>query len=371
MLGIFGGGQLGRMMAMAARPLGYHVCAIDPDPSCAARFVLDRCITAGLDDVAAAEDLARSSAVVTVEIEKVGLAALRAAERFAPVRPSSRVLEVVQDRLVQKRWLQGQGFPLAPFEEASSAADIGLAIGKLGPAFIKTRREGYDGKGQARASRTDEAERVWRELAGAPCVVEKALTLEAECSVLVARTPAGAVACYPPALNLHKDGILEWSVLPAPLPPELVIQAVELSRGIAEQLGVVGVVVVELFITADRTLLVNELAPRPHNSFHATDLACVTSQFEQVVRAVCDLPLGTTEVVRPTAICNLLGDLWLTGRPPDFVAALAHSGVRLNLYGKRVARPGRKMGHLAAVGSTPEDALERVKAARESLLHLP
>ena len=367
-VGILGGGQLGRMLAMAARPLGYAVDALDPDPSCAARFVLNRLVTASFDDVQAAAELARACSVVTIEIEKIGLASLQAAERHAPVRPGPGVLAIIQDRAHQKRWLQGHGFPLGPYREAASAQGIAEAVEQLGgPCFVKSAREGYDGKGQARVRTAAEAPRAFTAIGERPCVVERALDLEAECSVLVARRPSGEVAVYPPALNLHTDGILEWSVLPGPLSPRICRDAEEIARGIAHGLQIEGLLVVELFATREGALLVNELAPRPHNSYHAADVACVTSQFEQAIRAVCDLPLGSTAVIKPTAIYNLLGDLWVGDQPLPIDRALALPGVKINLYGKRVARPGRKMGHLIAVGDTAEEALARVRAAQRAL----
>lgn len=368
-IGILGGGQLGRMLAMAARPLGYSVDAVDPDPSCAARFVLNRLITAPFDDVAAAEELAKGCSVVTIEIEKIAVPAMQAAERHAPVRPGSQVLAIIQDRAHQKRWLVEHGFPLGPYREAGSAEGIAEAVTMLGgPCFVKTTREGYDGKGQARVRTAADAPEAFKTIAGRPCVVELGLELEAECSVLVARRPSGEIAVYPPALNLHTEGILEWSVLPGPLPPRVRADAQEIARGIAESLQIEGLLVVELFFTKDGALYVNELAPRPHNSYHAADIACVTSQFEQAVRAVCDLPLGSTDVVRPTAIYNLLGDLWVGDQPLAIDRALALPGVKINLYGKRQARPGRKMGHLVAVGDTPDEALARVRAAQQALI---
>jgi 5-(carboxyamino)imidazole ribonucleotide synthase len=371
-IGILGGGQLGRMLAMAARPLGYAVAALDPDPSCAARFVLDRLITAPFDDAAAAVELAKGCAVVTLEIEKIAVPAMQAAEKYAPVRPGPTVLSIIQDRAHQKRWLTEHGFPLGPYREAGTAEGVAEAVAMLGgPCFVKSTREGYDGKGQARAKTPADAAAAFAAIGGRPCVVERALDLEAECSVLVARRPSGEIAVYPPALNLHTDGILEWSVLPGPLPKRVRSDAAEIARGIAEGLQIEGLLVVELFFTKDGALYVNELAPRPHNSYHSADVACVTSQFEQAVRAVCDLPLGSTEVVKPTAIYNLLGDLWVGDAPLAIDRALALPGIKLNLYGKRVARPGRKMGHLVALGDTPEEALARVRAAREALITRP
>ncbi len=367
-IGILGGGQLGRMTAMAARSLGYHLHALDPDPSCAARFVVERCFTAPLDDAEAAGEMAKGCQVVTLEIEKVSLAALRAAERHAPVRPGPHVLEMVQDRARQKAWLLKHGFPLGPYRDATNSAELAEAIRALGPGtfFVKATQGGYDGKGQVVLRDHADAARACDELGHAPMVVEKGLQLEAEISVMVARRPGGQMAVYPAALNHHEDRILAWSVLPAPLPERMATLAAELARGIAEQLDVVGLLAVEMFVTKSGELLVNELAPRPHNSFHATEVACATSQFEQQVRAVCDLPLGSPAVLRPAAIANLLGDLWLSHAPP-FDAALALPGVRLHLYGKRVARPGRKMGHLSAIGATPDEAIARVQEARRAL----
>ncbi len=367
-IGILGGGQLGRMAAMAARPLGYHVHALDPDPSCAARFVVDRCLTAAFDDDFAAADLARHCAVVTLEIEKISLASLAAASRYAPVRPSATVLAVIQDRGRQKAWLAGHGFPLGPWRLAANERELAAASSDLGGAcFVKSTTGGYDGRGQAHLDAPSGAAAAWAGAGGGAAVVETALDLVSELSVLVARSPSGAVAVYPPSLNHHRNRILDWSVLPGPLPPEVVSQAVEIAGEIATDLAVEGLLTVELFLLGDGRLVVNELAPRPHNTFHTTEVACVTSQFEQMVRAVCDLPLGSVEVLRPAAIVNLLGDLWLGERTPAFERALALPGVTLHLYGKRVARPGRKMGHLSATARTPEDAVELVLHARRLL----
>jgi 5-(carboxyamino)imidazole ribonucleotide synthase len=366
-LGILGGGQLGRMTAMAARSLGYHVDVLDPDPACAARFVADRTLTAAFDDAEAAAQLARGCQVVTLEIEKISLASMDAAARFAPVRPGREVLRIIQDRGTQKQWLADAGFPLGPWRMAQSEAELTLAIGALGgDCYVKARTGGYDGGGQAQVHAETDAPRAWGTLGGVPVVVEQGLDIEAELSVLVARSPSGEVAMYPPALNHHEQRILAWSALPGPLPPQVREQATALAGEVARRIGVEGLLVVELFLTRDGKLYVNELAPRPHNSFHATEVACVTSQFEQHVRAVCDLPLGSCEVTRPAAIVNLLGDLWEQGEP-RFDRALALSGVRLHLYGKRDARPRRKMGHLSAVGATPEDAVKKVLAAQKAL----
>lgn len=368
-IGILGGGQLGRMTAMAARSLGFHIHALDPDPSCAARFVVDRALVANFDDDFAAADLARHCDVVTLEIEKISLASMDAAARYAPVRPGRHVLEIVQDRGRQKQWLADHGFPLGPWRLVNSAEETQLAVSSLsGRCFIKACTGGYDGRGQAETKVEADAPGAWAYLGGVQCVVEQALDIEAELSVLVARRPSGETVVYPPALNHHEERILAWSALPGPLPAPVVERATEISRSIAESIGVEGLLVIELFLTRSGEVLVNELAPRPHNSFHATEVACLTSQFEQAVRAVCDLPLGSPEVTRPAAIANLLGDLWKGDQPPAWDAALALPGVRLHLYGKRVARPGRKMGHLSAVGRTPQEAIELVQEANRRLV---
>jgi 5-(carboxyamino)imidazole ribonucleotide synthase len=356
------------MTAMAARSLGYHVQTLDPDPSCAARFVVERCITASFDDAAAAAELARSSQVVTLEIEKISQESLKAAAQHVPLRPSARVLEIIQDRARQKRWLIQHGFPLGPYREVDSATALAAAVADLkGACFAKACVGGYDGGGQAQLSRPEEADAAWKALGGGPCVVEQALSLAAELSVLVARSPRGELAVYPPALNHAEHRVLDWSVVPGPIDPAIAKQATEISRSITEQLEVEGLLVVELFLTTSGALLVNELAPRPHNSFHSTEVACLTSQFEQAVRAVCNLPLGDARATRPAAIVNLLGDLWVDGRTPAFDRALELPNVKLFLYGKRIARPGRKMGHLLATGATPEEAIAQVQAARQRL----
>lgn len=367
-IGMLGGGQLGRMMALAARTLGFQVKALDPDPTCPALSVVDECITAPFTDAAAAERMAKGSDTVTLEIEKVALSTLEAVARHAPMRPGADVLRVVQHRGRQKGWLARGGFPLGPWREAHSAAELAEAIAALGGrCFVKSSEGGYDGRGQVEVTSAAEGPTAWKELGERSVVVEAALDLKSELSVLVARSPKGEMAVYPPAYNHHEERILAWSLLPGPLPEQVSARATELARGITEALQVEGLLVVELFLLGDGSVLVNELAPRPHNSFHSTEVACLTSQFEQAVRAVCNLPLGSVEVVRPAAIVNLLGDLWLKEGGPRFEQVLAMPGVRLHLYGKRDARKGRKMGHLSAVGTSPEDALARVKAAATAL----
>ncbi len=365
-IGIVGGGQLGRMMAMAARSMGYDVHVLDPDAGCPARVVSTSFTHAALDDEAALVRLARSCDVVTLEIERAGVAGLTSAAQHAPVRPSPAVLHVIQDRARQKNWLAERGFPVGPYRVVTSEAECADAVAHLGPAVVKTSTGGYDGRGQARVETAADVPAAWTSLGGGPCVAERFLPLERELSVMVARRPAGESLAFPAALNHHERGILAWSVLPAPLPAQVAADAERIARGIAEELGVEGLLAVEFFLLTDGTLLVNELAPRPHNSFHGTERACDTSQFEQAVRAACDLPLGDAAVVRPTAIANLLGELWSDGAPP-FADALETHSLRLHLYGKSAARPGRKMGHLSACGDSAAEALDRVQRAWRAL----
>jgi 5-(carboxyamino)imidazole ribonucleotide synthase len=368
-IGILGGGQLGRMTAMAARSLGYRVQVMDPDPSCPARFVVDACFEGSWDDAKAAADLARGCDVVTLEIEQLSLESLRAAQRYAPVRPGEAVLAIIQDRIVQKEWLAVRQFPVGPFRAIRLLDNMRAALDAFGhDCFVKSARGGYDGRSQLRITpRSGEsAELAWRALGQRPCIAEQAIALEREISVLVARTPSGSVKSFPSATNHHENQILAWSVIPSSIPPAMEAEAQHIARSLAEQLGLEGILAVEMFVAQDGKLLINELAPRPHNSYHASERSCVVSQFEQHVRAVCDLPLGSTDVLRPAAIANLLGDVWAEGEP-HFDRALEVDSVRLHLYEKHTARPGRKMGHLSAIGDTPEEAVTRVLEAKSRL----
>jgi 5-(carboxyamino)imidazole ribonucleotide synthase len=365
-IGILGGGQLGRMTAMAARSMGYRVQVMDPDPSCPARFVVDACFVGSWDDAKAASDLARGSDVITLEIEQISIASLEAAERHAPVRPGKEILAMVQDRIRQKNWLRDQGFPVGPYRAIYSEADLVAAMAELGKRiYLKRAQGGYDGRGQVKVDGTD-AGVAWRALGEQPCVAEQAFALKSEISVMVARNPSGEMVAYPAATNHHEQQILVWSALPSSIPAWLESKAQELATSMAQRLGLEGLLAVEMFVTKEDGLFVNELAPRPHNSYHASERCCVTSQFEQAVRAVCDLPLGDVRIVRPAAIANLLGDLWLEGEP-RFARALAVPEVSLHLYEKHTARAGRKMGHLSATADTAEEAVARVLEAKSRL----
>lgn len=369
LLAILGGGQLGRMTAMAARTMGYRVRVMDPEPQCPASFVADETIVGRWDDVDAARRLAVGADVVTLEIEQIGVDALREVERLAPLRPGVEPIRIIQDKTLQKPWLAENGFPVGPFRVARSEAELREAAAALGgDVFVKTGRGGYDGRGQARvgASHGTDFGRVWRELGERRAVVEKALDLECEISVMAARNPSGEVRAFPAARNHHENQILAWSVLPAGVGPDLEARAEALAADLVAKLGMVGLLCAEIFVTRSGELLINELAPRPHNSYHQSERGCATSQFEQLVRAVCNLPLGPTELISPCAIVNLLGDLWLNGEP-NFPASLAVPGVQLHLYEKHTPRAGRKMGHLSSVGATAEEALERVLEAKRRL----
>jgi 5-(carboxyamino)imidazole ribonucleotide synthase len=366
-LGLLGGGQLARMTAMAARSLGYGVAVLDPDEGCAAGGLADWKIVAPFDDADAAARLAERCAVVSYEIERIGEASLHAVAARSVLRPSVDVLYTVQDRARQKRWLLAKGLPVAPYREARDAEEAADAVRALGGACrLKASRGGYDGRGQARAAEAEEARGAFAAIGGEPCVVERELALEAELSVLVARRPNGELAVHPVARNWHVSGVLTLSQLPGELPDAIAARATELARTIASELRVEGVLAVELFLTAGGALWVNELSPRPHNTFHSADTACATSQFEQYVRAICDLPLGATGVVRPTALANLVGDLWTRDSAPRFERALALDGVKLHLYGKEPRR-GRKVGHLLATAATAREAVAAVEAARALL----
>jgi 5-(carboxyamino)imidazole ribonucleotide synthase len=369
LLAILGGGQLGRMTAMAARTMGYRVRVMDPEPRCPASFVADETIVGRWDDVDAARRLAVGADVVTLEIEQIGVDALREVERLAPLRPSVEPIRIIQDKTLQKPWLAENGFPVGPFRVVRSEAELREAVTVLGgDVFVKTGRGGYDGRGQARigASRGSAFGEVWRELGERLAVAERALDLACEISVMAARNASGEVRAFPAARNHHGNQILAWSVLPAGISPDLEARAEALAADLVAKLGIVGLLCAEIFVTRTGELLINELAPRPHNSYHQSERGCATSQFEQLVRAVCNLPLGSTDLITPAAIANLLGDLWLDGEP-NFSAALAVPAVRLHLYEKHTPRAGRKMGHLSSVGSTAEKALERVLEAKRRL----
>jgi 5-(carboxyamino)imidazole ribonucleotide synthase len=371
-LGVLGSGQLGRMFAIAARQMGYRVATFSPDDDTPTGQVADVEISAAYDDLDAVRSFAKSVAVVTFEFENVPAATAAAAAEFALVRPGGDVLHTTQHRLREKAFLRDNGFPVAPFHAVTSLEELRLALHRVGcPAVLKTAGWGYDGKGQVEIKSPDHAENAWSGLETGEAVLEAFIDFEKEVSLVAARGADGSFVHWGLIENDHKHHILDTSVCPANLTPRTTQQAIEIARGILESLQVVGVLCVEFFLTRDGDLIVNELAPRPHNSGHLTVDASVTSQFQQQVRAVCGLPLGSTQLLKPAAMANLLGDLWLRdGQPiePDWSAALATStDVQLHLYGKLTPRPGRKMGHLTATADTAAEALAKARAARTAL----
>jgi 5-(carboxyamino)imidazole ribonucleotide synthase len=374
LIAILGGGQLGRMTAMAARTMGYRVRVMDPEPACPASFVVDETIVGQWNDGAAARHRKRSTDAVTLEIEQIGVDALAEVAKLAPLRPGVEPIRIIQDKTLQKIWLADEGFPVGAFRVVQSESELQESVAALGGrVFLKIGRGGYDGRGQARigldAPAKDETiAQAWNAMGAKPAVAEQALDLDYEISVMAARNPAGEVRSFPAARNHHENQILAWSVLPASLPQEMESRAQALAGDLIARLGMEGLLCVEMFVTKQGELLVNELAPRPHNSYHQSERGCVTSQFEQLVRTTCNLPLGSTELISPCAIVNLLGEVWLSDAgEPDFARALAVPGVRLHLYEKHTPRVGRKMGHLSSTGASAEVALERVLEARRRL----
>ncbi|MBC7844166.1 MAG: 5-(carboxyamino)imidazole ribonucleotide synthase [Gemmatimonadaceae bacterium] len=368
-IGFFGGGQLARMSALAARSMGYDVHVLDPDPDCPAAAVASHVITAKYDDIDASIAFARTCDVITLDIEQVATESIAAASVHATVHPGAAPIHIIQDRGRQKEWLQQRGFPVSPFRIARSPLEIAAAFDALGRSIAKTTSGGYDGRGQARIRSPHDLPAASALTELATVVVEQWIELAGELSVMVARNSRGEVRTFPVSWNHHDNGVLTWAMTPAPVNHGTADAAIALATSIAHALDIVGLLAVELFVTADETLMVNELAPRPHNTFHATERACLTSQFEQQIRAVCGLPLGSTELLTAGAIVNLLGDLWRSDTDhPDWERALEVPGVRLHLYGKKVAKPGRKMGHLSAVGPTPQAARDAVLDAYGRLL---
>jgi 5-(carboxyamino)imidazole ribonucleotide synthase len=370
-IGVLGGGQLGRMLALAARRMGYRVHMLAPEPETPTGQVADRVVAAPYADLDAVRAFARQVDVVTFEFENVPAAAAAAAADISPVRPSSLVLHTAQNRIREKTFLTNAGFPVTPFVPILTLEDLRSGLGTLGcPAVLKTAESGYDGKGQVALDTAEAAEAAWRAIGGRAAVLEPLVDFDREISVVAARGIDGSLADYGAIENTHRAHILDLSCAPARVPPGIAREATRLARAVLTELDVVGVVGVECFVTRDGRILVNELAPRPHNSGHLTIEASVTSQFEQQLRAVCGLPLGSTEQLRPAAMANLLGDLWRHGEP-EWSALGAFPAVKLHLYGKGSPRPGRKMGHLTVLGSTVEDASTTVVAARAVLTRSP
>ena len=365
-LGILGGGQLGRMFTLAARTMGYKVMVLDPDAASPAGQMADVHVQADYTDPAALKKLGDNCAAITTEFENVPAASLIELARHCRISPGADAVAIAQDRSHEKTWLADNGFATAPFALINNEADLDAALTRIGtPALLKVSRFGYDGKGQARIGSLDEARAAFREFDAQPCVLEGFVQLERELSVVLARSDTGECALFPVAENRHENGILDVSIVPARVPDSLAQQAREMAREIADKLGYVGVMAVEFFVSGGQ-LLINEMAPRPHNSGHYTLDACVTDQFEQQVRVLCGLPLGDPRLLSPVVMLNILGDRWQNGGP-HWGALLAHPNIKLHLYGKQAARPGRKMGHCNVLDADLAAALRLAEQMRDAL----
>jgi 5-(carboxyamino)imidazole ribonucleotide synthase len=367
-IGVMGGGQLGRMFAIAARRMGYRVHTFSPEENGPAAQFSDRATAASYEDETAVNGFLGAIDLLTFEFENIPRATIDWAGRTRLVRPRGEILLIAQNRLHEKEFLAGAGFPVAPFRRVASASDLTSALEAIGrPAILKEAAFGYDGKGQQRIDPETDVDAIWSERENVQCVLERVIDFKREISVIVARAPDGQTAVFPVCENVHRHHILDLTLAPARVSEPVAKAARELACEVATRLDLVGLLAVEMFLQPNDGLIINELAPRPHNSGHWTIEGCLTSQFEQHVRAVCGLPLGKTDSLRPAAMVNLLGEIWEEGEP-DWAAALAEPDVHLHLYGKREPRPRRKMGHLTVRAETVEAAAASAQRARRSLL---
>ncbi len=369
-IGILGGGQLGRMSSLAARRLGYKIAVLDPDEQCPAASTADTFIQAPYDDLDSVQRLAQSVDIITVEFENIPVAALEMAANTVAVSPSPDILGICQNRAREKNFLKASGFPHAPFEVVSSCDELSAALARIGvPAVLKTASFGYDGRGQVKLTSLEPAalSAAWEAIAAPQAVVEAWVDFTMEFSVICARNIRGEVKAYPIFENHHVNHILDVTLAPASIESDVAEVASSLALDIAEKLHLEGILAVEMFLGRDGQPIVNELAPRPHNSGHLTLDAALTSQFEQHVRAACGLPLGSCRLLSPAAMLNLLGDLWMPN-PPAWHRILMHPDAKLHLYGKNTAKPGRKMGHLTVVAPTVAEAREQIEVLRQCLL---
>jgi 5-(carboxyamino)imidazole ribonucleotide synthase len=354
-IGVLGGGQLGRMFGIAARRLGYRVHTYEASPDSPAGQISDREFTGAYTDQDKITEFLDSVDVVTFEFENIPAEVIDRIARHKPIRPRSDVLHICQNREREKNFLLNHGYPLAPFRVVHGDVDLKRALVELGcPAVLKTASFGYDGKGQQKLGSVADAD--FTPFAGGKAVLEKWIDFQCEMSVIAARGLDGTLCTFPAVENIHSRHILDYSLIPARVPDRMQKEASEIARSLAVDLDVVGLIAVEFFVTTEGKLLVNELAPRPHNSGHFTFDGCVTSQFEQQLRAVCGYPFGSPELLVPTVMVNLLGDLWKVGRPPDWSPVLSHPRAKLHLYGKLEGRVGRKMGHFCVLGPTLDEA---------------
>ena len=370
-VGIFGGGQLGRMLAMAARSMDFRTVSLDPSADCPASQVTDHHVAAAYDDLDAARELAERSDVVTYEFENVDATAIERIAELKPVYPSPSVLRVCQDREIEKDALSALGVPVPEYRIVRNVDEAATVLSEVGaPAVMKTTRWGYDGKGQRVVRTNGDAINGFKELDGSansPVIVERFVDFAMEVSVVCARDESGAMSTFPVSENVHVDGILDTSIVPARCSEAVVEEAERVARRIAEGLDVMGLIAVEMFVGRDGSVSVNELAPRPHNSGHYTIEGCETSQFEQLARILTGMPMGDVSLRSPTAMVNLLGDIWeATGGSPDWRSVMEMPRTHLHLYGKSGYRIGRKMGHITVTGDTVEEALKVAVAAREA-----
>lgn len=369
-LAILGGGQLGRFFVSAAHEMGYSVWVLDPDRESPAGRIADRHLCAAYEDRVALDDIVAHCAAATTEFENVPAEALASLAERIPVHPSADAVAICQHRVAEKSFLRDNGFPHGDFAIVQAEAEIENARAELFPGILKVARFGYDGKGQAIVDSREAALAAYRAFKGEAAVLERKLPLDCEISVVLARDQEGRVHSFPVAENQHTRGILDVSIVPARIPDSLAAEARDIAGRIAAKLAYVGVLAVEFFVSGGR-LFVNEMAPRPHNSGHYTLDACITSQYEQQVRALCGLPLNDPRAHSASVMVNLLGDVWFgpngEAREPDWKTLTAVPGLKLHLYGKREARPGRKMGHFTVVGENPEAVLETALAARRNI----
>ena len=366
-LGMLGGGQLGRMFVTAARTMGYDVIVLDPDPASPAGGLASEHLARAYDDREALDYLAQHCAVVTTEFENIPADTLAYLAGSVAVHPSAEALQIAQHRLREKDFFRAQGLDTAAFLAIENEADIGAAHDFEFPAILKTATLGYDGKGQIVCERFEDLAEAFQQVAAKPCVLEQRIDLACEVSVVLGRTVSGEVSCFPIAENRHANGILDVTLVPALISNELAEKALDAAARIANGLDYCGVLAVEFFISTDGRVLVNEMAPRPHNSGHYTNDACITSQFEQQVRMVCDLPAGSCQLHSPVAMLNLLGDIWPSGGIPAWEDVLQQDQAKLHLYGKKEARPGRKMGHINCLGATREETITLLEKVRQLL----
>lgn len=362
MLGMLGGGQLARFFVIAAHEMGYRVMVLDPDKNSPAGLLADVHLCAAYDDAQALARMAGECVAVTTEFENVPATTLSTLARSVPVHPAAAAVAICQHRVSEKNFLRDNGFPHAPYAEINREDDIPADGAGLYPGILKVARFGYDGKGQARVRNRGEALAAFRAFHGEQCVLEQMLALDYEVSVVLARDASGNVQAFPVAENIHRNGILDISIVPARGSAEVREQARALARDVAEKLNYVGTLGVEFFVSSNG-LYVNEMAPRPHNSGHYTIDACVTNQFEQQIRALCGLPLGDTRLHSPAVMVNLLGDIWREGEP-EWNLLFEQRNLKLHLYGKHEARPGRKMGHFTVIGDEAEAVLQDAMSAR-------